>query len=102
MALGVGFVGSLIWIASRRGFFLVLGAVLALYGITAIGNRDLIGGGVFALAGIALAVAAFRFRGGSRAPSSASMEVLVSIPLLILLAVGGTCLVSGLPIPRPA
>jgi hypothetical protein len=29
------------------------------------------------------------------------MEVLMSIPLLILVAVGGTCLVSGLPIPRP-
>jgi hypothetical protein len=100
MALGVGFVGSLIWIASRRGFFLVLGVVLALYGITTIGS-DMIVGGVFALAGVALAVAAFRFRRGSPGPSSASMEVLMSIPLLILVAVGGTCLVSGLPIPRP-
>jgi hypothetical protein len=100
MALGVGFVGSLIWIASRRGFFLVLGVVLAIYGVTSFRN-DAFSGVVFAIGGGLLALVALRLRRGARAPSSPSMEVLMSMPLLILVAVGGTCLVSGLPIPRP-
>jgi hypothetical protein len=100
MALGAGFVGSLIWVASRRGFFLVLGIVLAIYGVATLGN-DPLTGAACAVGGGLLLVLALGLRRGTRAPSSPSMEVLMSIPLLILVAVGGTCLVSGLPIPRP-
>jgi hypothetical protein len=100
MALGAGFVGSLIWVASRRGFFLVLGVALAIYGVASLRN-DPLSGAVFAIGGGLLALIALRLRRGGRAPSSPSMEVLVSMPLLILVAIGGTCLVSGLPIPRP-
>lgn len=104
LALGAGFVASLVWIASRRGFFFVIGCGLVLYGLSILTGYQpalfvaLIVSGI----GMALAFAALRYRRQSAAPSAVSVELLMSIPLLILLAVGGACVVSGLPIPRPA
>lgn len=104
VALGAGFVASLVWIASRRGFVFVIGCGLVLYGLSILTGYQptlfvaLIVSGI----GMALAFAALRYRRQSAAPSAVSVELLMSIPLLILLAVGGACVVSGLPIPRPA
>ena len=102
MALGAGFVGSLVWIRSRRAFFLIIGCGLIVYGLSILtGYQPTL---VVALAvvglGAALAIAALRYRPSPVGPSAPSIELLMSMPLLILLAVGGTCLASGLPLGR--
>jgi hypothetical protein len=104
LALGGGFVASLVWIASRRGFFFVIGCGLVLYGISLLTGYQptLFVALVVVGLGMALALAALRYRRTSAARSGVSVELLMLMPLLILLAVGGACVVSGLPIPRPA
>ena len=116
MSLGAAFVASLIWIASRRLFVALIGAGIAISGvqtlmslIAAMGYRDpdysvpptafllpivLVG------VGVGVVVAAFRV-GRTGAPASPSTQLLMIVPVLLLLAIGGTCVVSGLPIPRP-
>jgi hypothetical protein len=108
LALGAAFVGSLVWVASRRLFFGLVGIGIALSSLTTVASTlsgGATGGVVLGIAGVAagaaLAFAAARVgRGG--APSSPSAELLMVMPILLLLAVGGSCVASGLPIPRPA
>lgn len=101
VALGAGFIASLVWIANRRAFWFMIGLLLAVSGLTSMANNgvagivSLVAGGVL----IGLTVLLAR-RGGST--STPSRELLLSMPLLILLVVGGACVASGLPIPRPA
>jgi hypothetical protein len=101
IALGVGFLASLVWVANRYAFWLLIGALLAVSGLGSMANNG-ISGIVSLVAGgalIAFTVVVAR-RGGPR--SMPSTELLLSMPLLILLVVGGACVASGLPIPRPA
>jgi hypothetical protein len=101
VALGAGFLASLVWVANRYAFWFLIGALLAVSGLGSMANNgfagivSLVAGGAL----IAVTVAVAR-RGGPR--STPSRELLLSMPLLILLVVGGACVASGLPIPRPA
>jgi hypothetical protein len=113
MALGGAFIASLVWVGSRRLFWALVGAGIVVASLS--GLRGIFGGDappdvpliaivaplVAAVVGAGLAVAAARV-GRSAAPASPSTELLMVVPLLLLLAIGGTCVVSGLPIPRPA
>ena len=98
ISLGVALVASLIWVASRR--FFALGA-LALFVAYVLGAT--VGSGLLAL----LSLVAVLVVGGVvlvRQPrvsgiGQASLALLLAIPLLMLLVVGGICLASGLPIP---
>jgi hypothetical protein len=99
VALGGGFLASLIWIASRQAFWLLVGVGIALAGLSALANSPIaaiVGVGI----GGALALASLTYGRGRSAPSAASAELLVSMPLLILLVIGGACVATGLPIPR--
>jgi hypothetical protein len=108
MALGAAFVASLIWVASRRLFIGLVGIGIAVTSLTTVVSALGAGatvGVVLAIAGIgvgaAVAFAAARVA-RSGAPASPSVELLMVMPILLLLAVGGSCVLSGLPIPRPA
>jgi hypothetical protein len=101
ISLGVAFLASLAWIASRRGFVALVGIILVLWGLGSI-NAILpaalaIGGGSV------LVILTMRGRQARSATSASSptAELLMSMPLLILLVVGGICVASGLPVPRP-
>jgi hypothetical protein len=54
--------------------------------------------------GIALLVSLgwLRWQGGKVGQSAAGAAVLLSIPVVLLVVVAGSCLATGLPIPRPA
>jgi len=54
--------------------------------------------------GIALLVSLgwLRWQGGKVGQSAAGAALLLSIPVVLLVVVAGTCLATGLPIPRPA
>ena len=102
VTLGAGFVGSLVWIASRRLFAILAGICIVFIGLLMVASNLLLGA-VTGGAGALLVVAALRYGHGSAgtaAGPSPSMQLLVSIPILFLLAVGGICLASGLPIPH--
>ena len=43
-----------------------------------------------------------RWQGGNVGQSAAGAALLLSIPVVLLVVVAGTCLATGLPIPRPA
>jgi len=98
VSLGVALVASLIWVASRRFFAL---CALALFVAYVLGAT--VGSGLLAL----LSLVAVLVIGGValvRQPrvsgiGQASLALLLAIPLLMLLVVGGICLASGLPIP---
>jgi hypothetical protein len=49
-----------------------------------------------------ISMAWLRWRGGSVDRSVTSAVVLLSLPVLLLVAVAGSCLATGLPIPRPS
>lgn len=88
---------SMIWVRSRRVGLLLGGLVVGVIGLS------LIGGGIAGVAMIVVAVAmvAAAIAFGERIDSgfSTSAPVLLSVPLLILLALGGACVATGLPFP---
>lgn len=106
MALGAAFVGSLIWVASRRLFVGLLGVIVVLYAVSAMltsyqGGAVVLGLVVGAIGvGLILAAAGVGRRPGVAA--APSMALLMTLPLLALVVIGGICVASGLPIPRPA
>jgi hypothetical protein len=69
------------------------------YGAAYIGSVVLAG-----TLGIALLVSLgwLRWQGGKVGQSAAGAAVLLSIPVVLLVVVAGSCLATGLPIPRPA
>jgi hypothetical protein len=113
MALGAAFIASLVWVASRRLFIGLVGAAIAISTLTSLPSSLLVDSPLLAsvvriavtllivAAGVGLAIAAARV-GRTTTPASPSTELLMVVPILLLLAVGGACLASGLPIPRPA
>ena len=98
VVLALGYAAAHLWLASRRAGLLVLGLIVALAGFASLGMGG--AGPILVLAtGLAVMAAAFRF-GGQVAPAmSTSLPVLLSVPLLIVLALGGMCIATGLPIP---
>ena len=103
MALGGGVIASLVWIASRRLFWAALGMAVAVYALAILVNPYSgapIYGAALLVIGIGLVVGAARVGIRPGVPAMPTMGLLLSLPLLILVAVGGICVVSGLPIPR--
>jgi hypothetical protein len=100
-SLGAAFVASLIWVASRRLFVILLLVGVALYGMAGIaqgGDGIIIGLAAVAL-GLGGTIAILRRTDdpGTRAPTA--FAVLLALPMLLLLGIGGICVASGLPIP---
>jgi hypothetical protein len=108
MSLGACFVGSLVWIASRRIFWAIVGAGIAFVGIDMIATTlsSPYGPGFpvsLAILGIGVAVIVAALKVARTAmPARPSMTLLMLLPMLALLVIGGTCVATGLPIPRPA
>jgi hypothetical protein len=112
MTLGAAFVASLVWVASRRLFIGLIGAAIAISSLTSLPGSIMVESPLLAsvarivvtllivAAGVGLAIAAARV-GRTTVPASPSTELLMVVPILLLLAVGGACVASGLPIPRP-
>jgi hypothetical protein len=104
LSLGAALIASLVWIASRRAFVALVGVGVILTGLSLISGGGTTSGLLPALAWIVVGVVilAVAARVGLRpgVPASPSMELLLLIPMLMLLAVGGVCVASGLPIPR--
>lgn len=96
-AIGYGL--SMIWVSSRRSGLLLGGLVVGALGLLLMGGGGL-AGAALTVVGLAMIAAALVF--GPRIDSwlSTSTPLLLSVPLLILLALGGACVASGLPIPR--
>lgn len=103
--LGLAFAGSLFWIASRRGFALLIALLLGISGVSSIvsagqgGSNGLTGVVLLAIA-IGIVVLVFRAKSAPTGRSTVTFGVLLAIPVLLLLVVGGICVASGLPIPR--
>jgi hypothetical protein len=102
MSLGVTLVASLIWVANRRLFGILMLALAAAYLLGA-GS----GSGLLSLVGlvIVLVVGGVVLARQSRRSASggeATLALLLAIPLLMLFVVAGICVASGLPIPGGA
>lgn len=92
---------SAIWLATQRGFAIIVLIVVALGslgGLTAGG-----GAGPVALAvtvgSIALAVVLIRRGSKGTAAAESALGVLLALPVILLLVVAGACVATGLPIP---
>jgi hypothetical protein len=97
-SLGLTFVASLVWIASRRLFAVGIGALVALAGLGGISTFA----GLAAIAiGVGIIILAVRTRPSTAVGPPATLGALLVVPVLLLLVVGGICVASGLPIPRP-
>ena len=99
-SLGVCFVASLIWVASRRLFVILLLIFIALYGFGALTRGS---GSLFSLVIVAFAVGGvvvlLRRPRPAGAVGEPELALLLVLPLLFLLGVAGICVASGLPIP---
>ena len=101
MSLGAAFVASLIWLASRRLFVILILVGFALYGLAAITQ----GGGsiLVALAAIGLGlggtVVLLRRQTDAGPRRQTELSLLLALPVILLLGVAGICVASGLPIP---
>jgi hypothetical protein len=99
IVLAIGYALSYLWLRSRRGGLIVVGGIVALFGLS-----NLTYGGIVALAAVLVggAMAAGPIFVGSQrgAQFGQSAAVLLSIPLLILFAIGGACVATGLPLPQ--
>jgi hypothetical protein len=97
ISLGVTFVASMLWIASRRAFWSIVALVAILAGFPSLGYSPVQGIAVVAGAvGILWVVWRRDWRDlGTRA----DIGVLLVVPILLLIGVAGICLASGLPFP---
>jgi hypothetical protein len=98
IVLAAGYGLSMIWVRSRRAGLVIMGAAVALYGASSAGSGGL-AGPVALVIGLAIIGAAIAFGDRFGRAFSTSAPVILSIPLLILLALGGACVATGLPIP---
>ena len=102
-ALGFAFVVSLVWVGSRRLFAMLVLAVVGLYAVAALSGG---GGGLvmgLVLAGLAVGGVVVILRAKPvDAGHEPALALLLVVPILLLLGVGGICVASGLPIPGSA
>ena len=88
---------SMIWVASRRVGLIVAGFLVAFVGLSLLGGAWIAGAASITV-GIAMVGAAVAFGDRVDRGLSASVPVMLSVPLLILLALGGACVATGLPL----
>jgi hypothetical protein len=98
-SLGFAVVASLAWVASRAFFGALILALIVAYALGASTAS-----GWFALIGLVtvLVIGGVVIRRQPRQPgvgAEASLALLLAIPMLMLFAVAGICVASGLPIP---
>jgi hypothetical protein len=94
VSLAIAYIGSMIWVASRRAFGILAVAVLALGSLT--------GGLAIAPIGVIGLIWLLRRRTAVGQDRETRFEVLLAIPIVLLLGVGGLCVASGLPLPGGA
>jgi hypothetical protein len=99
-SLGVAFLASLVWVASRRLFAIGAAVILGLAGVGALSSG--IAGLVMLGIAIGIGVVALRTPAPAAMRTPADLGLLLVVPVLLLLVVGGICVASGLPIPRAA
>ena len=108
-SLGVALVASLVWVASRRLFAIFVVLFIVAYGLTALTSGGggiplsllivlVIGGGFVLLA----RQRGGRIAGGGGATVQTDIAVLLVLPMLLLIAIAGICIASGMPIPGGA
>lgn len=104
VSLGVAFVASLIWVASRRLFVILILVLVAVYGLAAMapGNDSTLVGLAAVVLGIGGVVLLLRRQGDAGSPGQTELAVLLALPILLLLGIAGICVASGLPIPGMA
>lgn len=98
-SLFVAFVGSLIWISSRRVFAIAAAVLLGISGVIGIASSPGFPGVVLLAIAIGIGVLALRTP-SALVGRTTTLGVLLVVPALLLLVVGGICVASGLPIPR--
>jgi hypothetical protein len=97
ISLGVAGLASLVWVASRRAFWSILSVPAFVAGLSALGSSPIWG---LALIGGSIGVLWLMWRSDWRdVGTRADIGVLLLVPMLLLLGVGGICLASGLPLP---
>jgi len=100
VSLVVVFGLSMIWVASRRAFLILILVLLVGPGISSVG-----GGGASTTLGLAILVVALggiaflALRRGTPGGGQTAIAVLLAVPILLLLVVAGICVGSGLPFP---
>jgi hypothetical protein len=102
-SLGLAFIASLVWIASRRVFIALVGVYVVFTGVTMVNSSaalNMLSGAVFLGIGFVIIVAAWKVGARPGVPAAPSTSLLMLVPMLMLLAVGGMCVASGLPLPR--
>jgi hypothetical protein len=102
-SLGFAFVASLVWVASRRLFGILVLLSIAAYGLTALvsgGSSPILALVIVLVFGGGIALMLRRKAGGGG--GEADLAVLLALPMLLLIGVAGICLASGLPIPGSA
>jgi hypothetical protein len=107
VSLILAFVASMIWVANRRAFGILLFALVTLGSISGVSSYlsypEFGSPLVFVPPAIGILGLIWLLRRGDPAGRPAvALEVLLSIPIILLVGVAGTCLVSGLPIPGGA
>ena len=101
-SLGVAFVASLVWVASRRLFAILVLVSIVAYGLAAVssgGSSPLVGLLVVLVFGGGVVIMLRRKTDGG---GETDLGVLLVLPMLLLFGVAGICLASGLPIPGGA
>jgi hypothetical protein len=98
-SLGFAAVASLIWVASRPFFGVLILALIVAYALGASSA-----GGWLSLIGLVtvLVIGGVVIRRQPRQPgvgAEASLALLLAVPMLMLFVVAGICVASGLPIP---
>jgi hypothetical protein len=103
-SLGVALVASLVWVASRQLFTLFVALIIVAYALLAITSGA---GGlplglviVFVIGGGFVFLARRRSAGISGGGAvQTDIAVLLLLPMLLLIAIAGICVASGMPIP---
>jgi hypothetical protein len=98
-SLGVALVASLIWVASRRAFALVIALILGISGISALASGGITGVGLL-VGAIGIGWLVLNNSSPRSERTTATLSVLLVVPIIFLLLIGGICVASGLPIPR--
>jgi drug/metabolite transporter (DMT)-like permease len=96
--LFLGYALSSVWLSNRRTAVFVLGLIIGLVGLVSTSSGGFLAV-VLLVVGVAMVGAAVAFGHRLAEGFGALPIVLYSVPLLMLLAIGGTCVATGLPVP---
>ena len=96
-SLGIALFFSLAWVGSRRAALLLLALMFGLFGIA---NFNAGAPGLIGLAfAVGLAILALRRRSTPSGRTTATLGLLLSVPVILLGVIAGLCVATGLPLP---